>query len=87
MPVAAGKPGPNHGHPALQFNMHWLADVVSSMHHIPLQTLAKALGVDQGTLHQHLKINNLNKCFLDIQDNKLNELIYHYKHNCLSAGL
>ncbi|KAG6376027.1 hypothetical protein JVT61DRAFT_1991 [Boletus reticuloceps] len=87
IPVVAGKPGPNCGRPALQFNMHWLADAVSSTHRIPLQTLVKALGVHRGTLRQHLKTNNLNRCFSDIHNNELDELIHHYKCNRPSAGL
>jgi len=76
-----------HGQPHFQFNQDWLADAVSSIHWIPLSTLAGSLEIHRNTLHNHLQASSLSRQFSDIAEAELNELVHHYKQGRPSASL
>ncbi|KAH0828757.1 hypothetical protein J3R83DRAFT_3182, partial [Lanmaoa asiatica] len=88
VPVASEAPIPHEcGRPCLQFDLEWLADAMSSSHCIPLQTLARMLGIHQNTLCHHLQMNSLSRKYADILDKELDVLIHSYKCDHPNAGL
>lgn len=80
-------PGPGRGRPSLDFDRAWLADALSSSRRIPLQTLARTVGVHRNTLRRHLQIHGLEKRFSDITDAEIDILVHHYKLGRPNAGL
>lgn len=75
------------GRPRFEFDVNWLSEAVSSTRRIPLQTLAKSLGIHRNTLRYHLHINGCsNRQFSNITDQELDEVIHHYKLERPSAG-
>ncbi|KAH0835632.1 hypothetical protein J3R83DRAFT_9381, partial [Lanmaoa asiatica] len=88
VPVTSEAPIPHErGRPRLQFDLEWLADAMSSSRRIPLQTLARTLGIHRNTLRHHLQMNGLSRKYADISDEELDVLIHSYKCDRPNAGL
>ena len=67
------------GRPAVVIEQQWLQDALSARRHIPLTSLAKALGVHRNTLYNQMRALVLNRQYSNISDDALDELLKEYK--------